>query len=111
MMQCLFTRSTDGYQRQRALQSILTFNEPWSIPYVVLLSGEYVVGIVNDICDAIPTLDRGRYIDFVGENRSLMKRLRAKATSYWNCYYGTTYPQRSTYPGLAFLHQLEDWAS
>ena len=45
VVQCLRTRSTDGFERQAALRHILPLNEPWAIPFVVLLAGEYVVEI------------------------------------------------------------------
>ena len=93
------------------MRSILTLNEAWSIPFVVMLAGEYVVEIIDDIVASLPLLDREAYIDFVRENRSLMRRLRSRAASYWNCYYRMSNPERSSYPGLALLHQLEDWAS
>jgi hypothetical protein len=109
--QCLCTRSTDGYRRQAALRCILSINEPWSIPFVVLLAGEYVVEIVDDMVAALWVLDREIYINFVRENRDLMRLLRSRATSYWDCYYRPSYPNRRSYPGLAFLHQLELWAS
>ncbi len=78
---CLCTRSTDGYERQAALIGSLS------------------------------VFNREAYINFVRENRGLMRLLRSKATSYWNCYYRISHPNRSNYPGLAFLHQLEVWAS
>jgi hypothetical protein len=109
--QCLRTRSTDGYERQASLQYILPLNEPWSIPFVVLLAGEYVVEIIDDMLASLPLLNVEAYIEFVRENRGMMRLLRSKATSYWDCYYRTSHPNRSTYPGLAFLHQLEIWAS
>lgn len=109
--QCVYTRSTDGYMRQKALRHILRVNEPWSVPFVVLLSGEYVVEISEDLVSSLPTLNRDTYVNFVRENRPAMRLLRAMATSYWNCYYRYAYPIRSTYPGLAFLNQLELWAS
>jgi len=86
-------------------------NEPWSIPFVVLLAGEYVVEIVDDILASLPLLNVEAYIEFVRENRGVLRLLRSKATSYWDCYYRVSHPNRSTYPGLAFLHQLEVWAS
>ena len=110
-VQCLRTRSTDGYERQAALRHILPLNEPWSIPFVVLLAGEYVVEIIDDILASMPMLNSEAYIEFVRENRGMMRLLRSKATSYWDCYYRTSHPNRSAYPGLAFLHQLEIWAS
>lgn len=110
-VQCLRTRSTDGYERQASLRCILTLNEPWSIPFVVVLAGEYVVEIIDDIVASLSVLNREAYIEFVRENRGLMRLLRSRATSYWDCYYRTSHPDRSIYPGLAFLHQLEIWAS
>lgn len=107
----LRTRSTDGYERQAALRHILPLNEPWSIPFVVLLAGEYVVEIIDDILASMPMLNPEAYTEFVRENRGIMRLLRSKATSYWDCYYRTSCPNRSAYPGLAFLHQLEIWAS
>ena len=110
-VQCLRTRSTDGYERQASLRHILPLNEPWSIPFVVLLAGEYVVEIIDDILASMPMLNSEAYIEFVRENRGMMRLLRSKATSYWDCYYRTSHPNRSAYPGIAFLHQLEIWAS
>ncbi len=59
---------------------------------------------------ALPALDRGLYANFVRENRAMMRKLRSKATSYWDCYYRTLYPDRGEYPGLAFLYEIERWA-
>lgn len=109
-IQCLCTRSTDGFVRQAALRHILSINQPWSIPFVVLLAGEYVVEIIDDITGSLSVLDRDAYVNFVRENRGLMRDLKSKATSYWNCYYRTSHPERSRYPGLAFMNQLELWA-
>ena len=95
-------RSTDGYERHKALKGIIALKEPWAIPYVVLLSGEYVVEIAKEMAASLPSLDREAYINFVRENRALMRRLRSKATSYWDCYYRTEYPQKEAYPGLLF---------
>jgi hypothetical protein len=108
---CLCSRSTDGHLRQFAAQRILGQQACWTIPFVALLAGEYVVEIIAEIVAAIPNLDRAAYSDFVRENRELMRALRAKATSYWNIYYRTQYPERAEYPGLLFLHQIEAWAA
>src|SRR6266852_1903456 len=78
-IRCLCTRSTDGYQRQASLRYILTLNEPWSIPFVVLFSGEYVVEIIDDMIGSFSLLNRDAYINFVRENRGLMRLLRSKA--------------------------------
>jgi len=108
---CLCTRSTDGYVRQAALRSILGINEPWAVPFVVLLAGEYVVEIVVDMVAYLPSLERRIYAEFALENRHLMGLLQARAVGYWDCYYCHSYPDRKVFPGLVFLHQLETWAN
>ena len=110
VVDCLCTRSTDGYLRHAALRKIVYSADPAALPYVALLAGEYVVEITQDIVLAMPDMDRDAYVNFVRENRPLMTNLRAKATSYWNEYYRRQYPVRTEYPGLAFLHEIERWA-
>jgi hypothetical protein len=109
-VQCLRTRSTDGHERQAALRQILPLNEPWSIPFVALLAGEYVIEIIDDIVASLPMLNPAAYGEFARDNRSMMRLLRSRATSYWDCYYRASHPDRRTYLGIAFLHQLEIWA-
>jgi hypothetical protein len=111
MSQCLLTRSTDGHQRHAALRSILPLNESWSIPFVILLAGEYVVEIVDEIVGSLAGLDRAAYVSFVLGNTQLMLLLKARATSYWSCYYRHFFRDRHQYPGLRFLEELEKWAS
>lgn len=107
---CLLTRSTDGYLRQASLRQILGNSEPWCIPFIVLLAGEYVVEITEDLAGSLIIFEQNKYVAFVRENRPLMRRLRSQAASYWNCYYREQYPDKSKYPGLVFLHRLEHWA-
>ena len=107
---CLISRATNGYLRQAALRSILDVDFPWAIPFVVLLAGDYVVEIVEDIRAALPTLNQAVYANFVSENRPMMRVLRARTISYWNCYYRAEFPERKTYPGLIVLQHLEQWA-
>ena len=108
---CLCSRSTDGYLRQTALQRILPSNECWVVPFVVLLSAEYVVEMACDLAAALPNLTRQPYIDFVRENRPLMRTLCDRAISYWDCYYRAEYPDRAKYPSLVFLRELEFWST
>ncbi len=109
LIQCLLSRSSDGYKRQEAIRQVIKISEPWAVPYIVLLSGEYVVEINAALVVALPVLDQPLFINFVLENRVLMRFLKAKATSYWDCYYRQQFPTKNTYPGLQFLHQLEKW--
>jgi hypothetical protein len=108
---CLLTRSTDGHLRQKALKAIVGLREAWVPPFVVLLIGEYVVEIIQDIQASLPVLDEVIYSNFVRENRAIMRTIRSRAVSYWDAYYRNEYPDRADYPGLAVLRQLEEWAS
>ena len=108
---CLCTRSTDGYLRHAALQNIVRSQHREAIPFVVLLAGEYVVEIIECIVAALPALDQSAYANFVHENRPVIRRLRSKATSYWNEYYRPAYGSPATYPGLLVLDEIERWAS
>jgi hypothetical protein len=39
------TRSYEGHVRQRALQHLLRDVQPWMVPFIVQLCGEYVIEI------------------------------------------------------------------
>lgn len=83
----------------------------WVAPFVVMLLGEYVIEIVEDIRDALPSLDQSVYANLLRENRQTVQKLRARATSYWYAYHRQQYPQKRDYPGLQALHELETWAA
>lgn len=108
---CLVTRATDGHLRQPAVLSIIPFQEAWVAPFVVILFGEYVIEIVEEVRDALPILDQSIYANFVRENRQAVQKLRARATSYWDAYHRQRYPLKRDYPGLQALHELEAWAA
>jgi hypothetical protein len=109
--QCLLTRSTDGYLRQKSLNAILGLREPWIAPFVVALIGEYVVEIIDDIQASLPSLSQEIYSNFVRENRDVMRIIKSKAASYWDVYYRHEFPDRASYPGFTVLRQLDEWAS
>lgn len=108
---CLITRATDGRLRQQAVRSVLDHQSAWVAPFVLMLLGEYVIEIVEDIRDALPTLDRSVYANLVRENRQTVQRCRARATSYWDAYHRQQYPEKRDYPGLQALHKMETWAA
>ena len=77
----------------------------------MLLLSEYIVEIARDILNSLPDFDRLLYSRVVQENHPLMRFLRARAGSYWNCYYRGNYPERGDYPALQALNELERWAA
>ncbi|MFD5758423.1 hypothetical protein ACFWIZ_25270 [Streptomyces sp. NPDC127044] len=50
ILHCLYSRHGDGRVRQRHLEKIMASSEPWVVPFVVQLAGEYVLEIrVRDV--------------------------------------------------------------
>ncbi len=102
------TRHHDGYLRQQCVRDLLPAEEPWMVPFVLQLLGEYVVEISEHIDAAITDPPPARYVEFAAENPRYIQRLRQQATSYWNEYYRRTYPNRLEYPALRALARLGD---
>lgn len=108
IIDCLLTRSTDGFVRQMALRQIILLNRPWTIPFVLALVGEYVVEIIILILDHASDLDQVLYADFLTANPIFLNRLRSRVMSYWNCYYRVwPYKNRADYPGFRLLDQFD----
>jgi hypothetical protein len=87
LVDCLLTRHTNGYLRQRHLACIIGLSRSWIPPYVVQLAGEYVVEILNVICQSFPRMDRSLYRDFLISNPALLDLTGQRIASYWDCYY------------------------
>ena len=114
---CLYTRHHIGYVRQRWLRQIVRVNEPWIVPFVVQLLGEYVVEIIVDIVRALPDLaDPGsaqaqHYGGVLAENPQFLDLTRQRVASYWSCYYRGQYLRWSEYPGHVLLGALDSAAT
>ena len=106
---CLVTRATDGHLRQAAVKTILNVDAAWVVPFIMLPIGEYVIEIIEDVRAAMPHLNRLAYAAFVRENATVMRLLRARATSYWSCYYRFAFPDRRHYPGIVVVDELDQW--
>ncbi|WP_314103367.1 hypothetical protein [uncultured Stenotrophomonas sp.] len=103
---CLGTRHNDGYVREECMRALLLADEPWVVPFVLQLLGEYVLEIVTCIDSALSEQPPARYVSFAQENPLYMQRLGQQATSYWNEYYRRTYRRRDEYPALRLLGRL-----
>lgn len=87
LLACLYTRSLNGYVREKYVVHLFGKNEPWVIPFVLLLLGEYVIEIADSILKNLNSLDKSKYQAFAKENPAFMKSLHSRIISYWNCYY------------------------
>ncbi|MEY9969466.1 hypothetical protein ABIA33_007554 [Streptacidiphilus sp. MAP12-16] len=109
---CLYTRHHDGYVRQRHLRQIIGRTEPWVVPFVVQLLGEYVLEILNDLAQGLRDLGvpgselRRAFGRFVVENPEFFARTERRVVSYYSCYHRWHYADFSSYPLSALLDAL-----
>lgn len=110
---CIYSRHHDGYVRQASCAALLPAREPWVVPYVVQLLGEYVVEISNMILDGLTAQSAfgwSSYQDFAGANQAFIALTEQRAISYWSCYYRQAF-SRSDYPALRALSKLRETAA
>jgi len=98
---CLLTRHTDGFVRQRHLARIIGLRRNWIPPFVVQLAGEYVIEILTLISERLPLLDRSLYGEFVRGNPAFLDLTGQRIMSYWDCYYRNV--RREDYVGFKIL--------
>jgi len=110
----LQTRSSDGFERQRALRDILGDLRPWGAPFVTDLIGQYVIEILEEILGAMtPELAR-TIAAFAAENPIYWAKTRQRVASYWNAYHRRPGSndrrkayRRSEYVGFALIDRIE----
>lgn len=109
ILHCLYTRHHDGLVRQRNLEQIVASDEPWVVPFVMQLAGEYVLEILEAISRGLPGLftpgsaQRRLYGEFIARNPAFFARTERRVVSYWSCYYRWNYGAFGTYPGSVLL--------
>ncbi|MGV9505646.1 hypothetical protein ACWDQZ_08575 [Streptomyces tendae] len=112
ILHCLYSRQSDGLVRQRHLEQIASSDEPWAVPFVVQLVGEYVLEILESIQHGLSDLpskgsaQRLTYGDFIARNPGFFARTERRVVSYWSCYYRWKFPVFGTYPGCHLLELL-----
>ncbi|MFD7508609.1 hypothetical protein ACFV5N_04585 [Streptomyces sp. NPDC059853] len=117
LLHCLYSRHCDGRVRQRHLRVIAGATDPWVVPYVVQLAGEYGVEILRDLDRALRVVTGpghpGRlvYGRFLADNPAFFDRTQRRVVSYWSCYHRLAYPDFHDYPGSAVIELLRSAAS
>lgn len=112
VLHCLYSRHCDGWVRQSHLAQILGSSDPWVIPFVVQLVGEYVLEILVDIRDGLRDLgvpgDRLRlaYGEFLVANPAFFARTQRRLVSYWSCYHRAAFRSFQGYPGCTVVDLL-----
>jgi len=117
ILHCLYSRHGDGLVRQRHLEQVVRSDEPWVVPFVMQLVGEYVLEIVEAIQHGLSDLpfehsvQRLLYGDFIARNPAFFATIERRVVSYWSCYYRWRFPVFGTYPGCRLLELLRSAAT
>jgi hypothetical protein len=106
ILQCIYTRNHDGYVRQKYVQQVVGSTEPWVVPFILEIAGEYLPQILDDINQGLPDLDL--YAQFIRANPAYFDRLQRRIVSYWTCFWRADYPTFATYPGGILIESLRE---
>ena len=103
---CIYTRSDDGFVREKHLKQILSANYPeWCMPYILRLASEYVCEIVAEIYESMKAQDNSAFQSFCNNNPVLLKRAYTRMVSYWNEFYRCDYYRFSNYVGTKLFRE------
>lgn len=105
MARALRTRSSDGFERQRAVRDLLADVRPWCAPFIVALLGEYLVEILDDIALAFGDSVPDPVADLLRDNPTYWFLTKQRVASYWNVYYRTTCG--ADYVGFKLVSQID----
>lgn len=85
---CIFSRSCDGFVRQRHIEAILSDNYPfWAFPFILKVSDEYVMEIVEIIYEKLRFCNTTEMKEFCLVNLQQFIRSHDRMISYWNEFY------------------------
>lgn len=107
---CLLTRHHDGHVRQRHLERIISAHEPWVVPFVLQLTGEYVIQILETVEAHLSALDPALYGRSIRDNQAYFQTTQARMISYWDCYYRHLYKRPSDYVGFRVFAKLRGFS-
>ena len=96
-----------GYVRKRYLGRILSVREPWVIPFVIQLMGEYFIQILETAEAHLPALNPELYGRFIRENQALL----SYNVSTHDQLLGSPLPTSSQYYKVATDDDVKDFAA
>ncbi len=102
----IYTRSCNGFIRARHLYAILNENFPdWIIPYIIKLSDEYVVEILDIIYFKLTSEKKEIIQKFCLLNIESFLKSHDRVRSYWNAYYKNRFNNFENYVGEKLYHE------
>ncbi|MBQ8448872.1 MAG: hypothetical protein IJX27_08105 [Clostridia bacterium] len=103
---CIFSRSHDGYARERSLKALFALGVPdFALPYIVESAGDYVLEIVQTLYRLLCGENLERYREFCGRNIKNVQSCHSRMMSYWWEYYRDICPDYGSYAGKALFEE------
>jgi len=100
ILHCIYSRHYNGFLRQKHMQLLLEGDIPeWAFPYILKVSDEYILQIVELIYDKLVLHDTEQIKSFARNNLPAFCTSYSRMVSYWNTYYQTQTPRLSDYAG------------
>lgn len=100
ILSCFYTRSADGFVREKYLRRILNGEiKDWEIPFIVKLSDEYVVEILEIIYKHLYDRNNDDFKAFCRVNKDSTYKSFSRMMSYWDAYYRRRFPDFQNYVG------------
>lgn len=85
---CIFSRSHDGYIRQKHVEALLDSDPPeWALPYIVKVCDEYVKEILEAVYQKLQGLPCEQYKTLCQLNFDSVRLGHCRMISYWNEFY------------------------
>ena len=85
---CMFSRSCDGYTREKHIRMLLSKDLPeWAKIYVIKICDEYVVEILQAVYESLCKKDCTKYKEISARNIENIKVGHNRMISYWQRFY------------------------
>ena len=109
ILACLYTRHHDGFVREKWLKQIINAEEKWTVPFVLQLTGEYIIEIIKFLSENVESLKREHYADFIKANSDFDIKTSQRILSYWECYFRGVSPVFINYCGYKTAKEIGLW--
>lgn len=107
ILNCILSRSANGYVRERSLKRMENKYEYWMMPYIMLLLSDYVVEILIELQSQFSSMTLELYSKYINENPSSWEKTKDRIISYWAQHYRNDYPRWKEYVGFEIMKTIE----
>lgn len=106
---CIYSRSCNGFIREKHIKAILKEDFPdWTIPYIVKISDEYVVEILDTIYNELKDKNTDNIKEFCSLNFQTFVYGHKRMVSYWNEFYRSQVFHYNDYIGKKLFQNAMD---